>query len=67
MRASDYDLCVYNSSGTLLDCSENSGSAVDTVTVTNTGTSAFVRYVRVFRWAGGTGATNGRYTVNMNW
>ena len=65
--SSDYDLCVYNSSGTLLDCSENAGSAVDTVTVTNTGTSAFVRYVRVVRWSGGTGATNGRYTVNMNW
>ena len=41
--------------------------AVDTVTVTNTGTSAFARYVRVVRWSGGTGATNGRYTVNMNW
>ena len=32
------------------------------VTVTNTGTSAFVRYVRVVRWSGGTGATNGKYT-----
>jgi serine protease len=65
--SSDYDLYVYNSNGALIGSSENAGSAVDTVTVTNSGTSAFVRYVRVVRWSGGTGATNGRYTVNMNW
>jgi serine protease len=64
---SDYDLYVYNSNGTLIGSSELGTGAVDTVTVTNTGTSAFVRYVRVIRWSGGTGATNGRYTVNMNW
>lgn len=65
--SSDYDLYVYNSNGTLIGSSELGTGAVDTVTVTNTGTSAFVRYVRVIRWSGGTGATNGRYTVNMNW
>jgi serine protease len=64
---SDYDLYVYNSNGTLIGSSELGTGAVDTVTVTNSGTSAFVRYVRVIRWSGGTGATNGRYTVNMNW
>jgi serine protease len=65
--SSDYDLYVYNSNGALIGSSENPGNAVDAVTVTNSGTSAFVRYVRVVRWSGGTGATNGRYTVNMNW
>ncbi|HEU4780651.1 MAG TPA: hypothetical protein VFS58_12285, partial [Steroidobacteraceae bacterium] len=64
---SDYDLYVYNSNGALIGRSELGTGAVDTVTVTNTGGSAFVRYVRVVRWSGGTGATNGRYTVNMNW
>jgi serine protease len=65
--SSDYDLFVYNSNGTLIGSSELGTGAVDTVSVTNTGTSAFVRYVRVTRFSGGTGATNGKYTVNMNW
>ena len=65
--SSDYDLYVYNSNGTLIGSSELGTGAVDRVTVTNTGASAFVRYVRVVRWSGGTGATNGKYTVNMNW
>jgi len=64
---SDYDLYVYNSNGVLIGSSELGTGAVDTVTVTNTGASAFVRYVRVIRFSGGTGATNGKYTVNMNW
>jgi serine protease len=65
--SSDYDLYVYNSNGVLIGSSENGTGAVDTVTVTNSGTSAFTRYVRVRYFSGGTGATNGKYTVNMNW
>jgi serine protease len=65
--SSDYDLFVYNSNGTLIGRSERGTGLVDTVAVTNTGTSAFTRYVRVVYWSGGTGATNGRYTLNMNW
>jgi serine protease len=64
---SDYDLFVYNSNGTLIGSSELGTGAVDTVSVSNTGTSALTRYVRVTRFSGGTGATNGKYTVNMNW
>ncbi len=65
--SSDYDLFVYNSNGVLIGRSERGTGLVDTVTVTNTGTSAFMRYVRVVYWSGGTGATNGKYTLNMNW
>ncbi len=65
--SSDYDLYVYNSNGALIGRSERGTGQVDTVTVSNTGGSAFTRYVRVIRWSGGTGATNGRYTVNMSW
>ena len=57
--SSDYDLFVYNSNGTLIGSSERGTGLVDTVAVTNTGTSAFTRYVRVVYWSGGTGATNG--------
>jgi serine protease len=65
--SSDYDLFVYNSNGQLIGSSERGTGLVDTVSVTNTGGSTFVRYVRVVYWSGGTGATNGRYTVNLNW
>jgi serine protease len=64
---SDYDLYVYNSNGTLIGSSELGTGAVDTVSVSNTGTTALTRYVRVIRFSGGTGATNGKYTVNLNW
>jgi serine protease len=65
--SSDYDLFVYNSNGTLIGSSERGTGLVDTVSVTNTGTSTFTRYVRVVYWSGGTGATNGKYTVNVKW
>jgi serine protease len=65
--SSDYDLFVYNASGTLIGRSERATGLVDTVSVTNTGSSASVRYIRVVYWSGGTGSTNGRYTLNLNW
>lgn len=65
--SSDYDLYVYNSNGQLIGRSERGTGLVDTVTVTNTGSSTFTRYIRVLRYSGGTGATNGRYTLNLNW
>ncbi|HET7811196.1 MAG TPA: S8 family peptidase [Steroidobacteraceae bacterium] len=65
--SSDYDLYVYNSNGTLIGRSERGTGLTDTVSVTNTGSGALTRYVRVVYWSGGTGATNGKYTLNMNW
>jgi serine protease len=64
---SDYDLFVYNSNGTLIGRSERGTGLVDSVSVTNTGSSAIARYVRVVYYSGGTGSTNGRYTLNLNW
>ncbi|QOY94405.1 S8 family serine peptidase [Massilia sp. UMI-21] len=65
--SSDYDLYVYNSSGTLLAKSENGTGSADSVSVTNTGTSTFARYVRVVYYSGGTGSTNGKYTLKLSW
>jgi serine protease len=65
--SSDYDLYVYNSSGSLIASSERGTGLSDTVTVTNSGTGTLTRYVRVVFYSGGTGATNGRYTLNLTW
>jgi serine protease len=65
--SSDYDLFVYNSNGALIGSSERGTGLVDAVSVTNNSGGALTRYVRVVYWSGGTGATNGRYTVNLNW
>ncbi len=65
--SSDYDLYIYNSSGTQLASSIRGTGQVDAASVTNTGSGASVRYVRVVYYAGGTGSTNGKYTLNLNW
>lgn len=65
--SSDYDLYVYNSNGTLIGSSENGTGAVDKVTVTNTGSSTFKRYVKVVYYSGGTGSSSGKYTLNLAW
>lgn len=63
----DYDLFVYNSNGTQIGASENPAGSADTVSVTNTGTSTFARYVRVKYYSGGTGSTSGKYTLKLSW
>jgi serine protease len=65
--SSDYDLYVYNSVGTQIGASENGTGAVDSVSVTNTGSGTIKRYVRVVYYAGGTGSTSGKYTLKLSW
>jgi serine protease len=63
----DFDLYIYNSVGTQIAYSENGAGVVDTASVTNTGSTTIARYVRVKYYSGGTGSTNGKYTLNMGW
>ena len=63
----DYDVYIYNSSGSQLALSENGAGATDTASVANTTTATAARYVRVKYYSGGTGATNGKYTLKLGW
>ena len=67
LSTADYDLYVYNSAGTQLGKSENGAGAVDSFSSANTGSTTATRYVRVVYYSGGTGATNGKYTLKMTW
>jgi PKD repeat protein len=62
---SNYNLYVYNASGSLLASSTRGTGLVDTVSTSNTSATASTRYVRVIRSTGGTGSTNGRYTLQL--
>ncbi len=63
---SDYDLYLYNSSGTQLSRSINGTGAVDTVTYTNSGSASVTLYVRAYYYSGKTGST-GTYTLGFAW
>jgi serine protease len=67
LSTNDYDLYIYNSAGTLLTYSENGAGATDTASVSNTGTTTAPAYVRVKYYSGGTGSTNGKYTLKASW
>ena len=64
---SDYDLELYSSTGTKLTSSTNGTGATDTVSNANTGTTDKVVYAKVIYYSGGTGSTNGKYTLNFTW
>ena len=64
---SDYELYLFNSSGTAVAWSEKGKGITETVTKANTGSSAVTYYVRVHYFAGGTGSTNVKYTIRMSW
>ncbi|MEW6373967.1 MAG: S8 family serine peptidase [Pseudomonadota bacterium] len=67
LSTADYDLYIYNSAGTQLAYSEKSAGATDSASVTNSTTATSARYVRVKYYSGGTGSTNGKYTLNLGW
>jgi serine protease len=64
--SSDYDLYIYNSSGTLITSSTNGTGSVDSTSVINNGTTSATAYVRVVYYAGYTG-TSGSYTLKLAW
>ncbi|WP_269531164.1 S8 family peptidase [Chitinimonas sp. BJYL2] len=63
----DYDLYIYNSSGSQLAKSELGAGKVDTASVRNSGTTSTTVYARVLYYSGGTGSTNGKYTLQLAW
>lgn len=63
--SSDYDLYVYDANGVELARSENGSGAADSVSLVNSGAFSARRYVRVLYYSGGTGAANGRYTLDI--
>jgi serine protease len=62
---SDYNLYVYNASGTEVGRSINPHGQPDTVSVTNTGNAAATYYVRVRYYLGLTGSVDGKYTLSL--
>ena len=63
---SDYDLYLYNSNGTQVASSIKGTGLVDSASVTNSGGASATYYVRVRFYGGGTGSTNGKYTLAVN-
>ncbi len=63
--SSDYDLYMYNSSGTLLNSSEKGTGQVDSFSRTNTGSSSVTWYVRAYYYSGNTGSS-GTYTLGLS-
>jgi serine protease len=64
--SSDYDLYLYNSSGSLVTRSENGTGTADSASVRNSGTSATTVYVRARYYSGSTGSS-GTYTLSLSW
>jgi hypothetical protein len=63
---SDYDLYLYDSNGTTQLASSAKGTgSVDAVSYTSA--TAKTVYVKVKYYSGGTGATSGKYALNLNW
>jgi len=67
LSTADYDLYLYNSAGTQIAKSELGAGKKDSASTTNTGTSTVTRYVQVRYYSGGTGSTNGKYTLTASW
>ena len=64
---SDYDLELYDSAGTLVAAGRLGAGLVDVATFTNFGRVSATYFVRALYYSGGTGTTNGKYAVRLNW
>jgi len=60
--SSDFDLYLYNSSGSQLRASENAAGQSDSFSYSNTGSSAMTLYVRTLRYSG-----SGSYSLTLSW
>ncbi|MGN8244176.1 S8 family peptidase [Cellulomonas soli] len=65
VSTADYDLYLYNSSGTRVATSTLGAGQVDTVTYTNSGSASATYYARVLYYSGATG-TSGTYTLAIS-
>jgi serine protease len=65
--SSDYELHTYKSDGTEAGYSLNGTGVTETLSVTNSSSSAKVFYARVKYYGGGTGSTRGKYTIRLSW
>lgn len=63
----DYDLYLYNSAGSQVASSELGAGKVDSASVKNNGSASATYYARVYYYSGGTGSTNGKYTLKLTW
>lgn len=65
--SSDYELYLFDSNGNAIGWSENGKGVAENINVSNTGTATRTYYLRVSYYAGGTGATSGRYSIRFVW
>jgi serine protease len=65
--SSDYDLYLYDANGYLISKSERDVGLVDTAKATNYYYASQTVYVYVKYYSGGTGATNGTYSLGLAW
>jgi serine protease len=64
---SDYELYLYNSSGSAIAWSENGKGQTENLTIRNSGSTSVTYYMRVNYYGGGTGSTSGTYTIRLSW
>lgn len=64
---SNYNLELYSSTGTKISSSTNGTGATDTINNANTDATAKIVYAKVVYYAGGTGTSKGKYTLQAAW
>ncbi|WP_149203699.1 S8 family peptidase [Actinotalea subterranea] len=65
--SADYDLYLYNASGSLVASSELGAGRADAASTRNAGSTTATYYARVAYYSGGTGAGPGAYSLALGW